>query len=295
MDYDYNNQQLNNVSKLSGAKVIKDLQSCANVLDTSITIVKKALLYRKQLSNDSNIDTDLQYLDSQYLPNVEKFKKFVTEELNESNLYEALLPIQKLLMTILKTFVSNVIFIIERHNMNSSAVVMKAMADFPVIITQLLKDVTSLIDVSTKKINQEKDLIEYKYSGTIDNKNHISDKVGTSGSNESFTPQQEAVIDSISDTLSVVINQALRIFTLRNNSINNALDRINGNLHSLSHQITTSFGNGNKDITWADIKGFFTSDAFVSTVTGIVACTALFIGMKKLIRELLTRIRRLFD
>lgn len=249
---------------------------------------------KNQLSQTSKVDTDkansksasINYIEKHFNTRINKFSELVNADITNENFEAMLLSMYKNLAVILKMFTTQIIPIIEKNHLED--LIASRFKSLPKSITDILEKVTIYLKNGANSINKEVDAINYRFGSKNDAKDVISKK-------NARNDLSEEVVDSISNTLSTVIRNTLNLITFRRNSIDNTLDDVNNRLYSLNKQIVSSFGNGDKNITWNDFKGFFVSDSFVGTVTGLVASIGIFIVMKRLIATLLARIRRLFD
>ena len=271
---------------------IKTARDIAQQLHNVSKILIIAL--KNQLSQTSKADPDkvksksasINYIENQFYTRINKFSELVNTDITNENFEAMLLSMYKNLAVILKMFTTQIIPIIEKNHLED--LIASRFKSLPKSITDILEKVTMYLKNGANSISKEVDAIDYRFGSKNDTKDVISKK-------NARNDLSEEVVDSISNTLSTVIKNTLNLITFRRNSIDNTLDDVNNRLHSLNKQIVSSFGNGDKNITWNDFKGFFVSDPFVGAVTGLVASIGIFIVMKRLIRSLLARIRRLFD
>lgn len=240
-------------------------------------------------ANSIQINKSLSLIESKFHPTVVKLNELINSNINEDNIMSSMLIMYKQLSIALKVFVYDVIPVIESHNLTT--VITNRYNNLPIILIQLLDNVTRAIKSGVKDVDKECGAIEYRLGTKEDTMGAINDKVKNNGAKIT----NEGAVEAISDTLSTVIRNTLNMIALRSNSVNNTLDSVNGNIHNLNHQIVISFGNGNRNITWDNFRDFFTSDSFVSSITGLAASVAIFLLMKKLVRGILTRIRSLFN
>ena len=271
---------------------IKTARDVAQQLHNVSKILIVAL--KNQLSQTSKVDPDkvksksasINYIENQFYTKINKFSELVNVDITNENFEAMLLSMYKNLAVILKMFITQIIPIIEKNHLED--LIASRFKSLPKSITDILEKVTMYLKNGANSISKEVDAIDYRFGSKNDAKDVVSKK-------NARNDLSEVVVDSISNTLSTVIKNTLNLITFRRNSIDNTLDDVNNRLHSLNKQIVLSFGDGDKNITWNDFKGFFVSDPFVGAVTGLAASIGIFIIMKRLIRSLLARIRRLFD
>lgn len=272
--------------------IVDSIKTCTkglNNLSNDISTALKNKLIASHGANSIQINKSLSLIESKFYSNIIKLNELTNSNVNEDNIMSSVLIMYKQLSVTLKMFIYDVIPVIEKHDLTN--VISSKYNNLPTIIVQLLDNLTRAIKSGVKDVDKECGAIEYRLGSKEDAIGAIDDKVKNSGAKIT----NEGAVEAISDTLSTVIRNTLNMIAIRSNSVNNTLDSVNGNIHNLNHQIVTSFGNGNRNITWDNFRDFFTSDSFVSSITGLAASVAIFLLMKKLVRGILTRIRSLFN